>query len=36
MTLDDWLDVYENHVREHVEQMRRIHAHWEQTTSGGD
>jgi hypothetical protein len=36
MTLDDWLAIYENHVRDHVEQMRRIHAHWEQTTSGGD
>jgi hypothetical protein len=31
MTLDDWLDVYANHVRDHVEQMRRIHDRWRQT-----
>jgi hypothetical protein len=28
MTLDDWLDIYEAHVREHVEQMRRIYGEW--------
>jgi hypothetical protein len=28
MTLDDWLDVYESHVRDHLEQMRRIHEEW--------
>jgi hypothetical protein len=33
MTLDDWLDVYEGHVRDHVEQMRRIHAHWLETAA---
>jgi len=28
MTMDDWLDVYERHVREHVEQMQANHAFW--------
>jgi hypothetical protein len=28
MTLDDWLDVYECHVRDHLEQMRRIYEEW--------
>jgi hypothetical protein len=28
MTLDDWLDVYERHVPEHVAQMQRIYAEW--------
>ena len=28
MTLDDWLDVYERHVREHVEQMQANYAAW--------
>ena len=28
MTLDDWLDVYEGHVRDHLEQMARIHERW--------
>lgn len=28
MTLDDWLDVYERHVPEHIAQMDRIHAEW--------
>lgn len=28
MTMDDWLDVYERHVREHVEQMRANYANW--------
>lgn len=30
MTLDDWLDVYERHVREHIAQMRAARAAWEQ------
>ena len=30
MTLDDWLDVYEAHVRDHVAQMRRIYEEWKQ------
>ncbi len=34
MTLDDWLDVYERHVRDHVEQMRLIYEHWRQTQTG--
>ncbi len=28
MTFDDWLDVYERHVREHVEQMRGVYEEW--------
>ena len=28
MTLDEWLDVYERHVRDHVEQMREIYGVW--------
>jgi|SRR5579859_699618 len=28
MTLDDWLDVYERHVREHVAQMQAVYATW--------
>lgn len=31
MTLDDWLDVYERHVREHVAQMRAVYAAWRQS-----
>jgi len=30
MTMDDWLDVYEAHVRDHLEQMRRIYEEWKQ------
>ncbi len=30
MTLDDWLDIYERHVREHAAQMRAVRAAWEQ------
>lgn len=28
MTMDDWLDTYERHVREHVAQMRGVHTAW--------
>lgn len=28
MTLDDWLNTYERHPREHIEQMDRIYADW--------
>ncbi len=28
LTLDDWLDIYERHVREHVAQMRAAYAAW--------
>ncbi len=31
MTLDDWLDVYERHVTEHVAQMREVYAAWRKT-----
>ena len=30
MTLDDWLDVYEGHVREHIEYMQQNLAAWSQ------
>jgi hypothetical protein len=26
--MDEWLDIYERHVREHVAQMREVHAAW--------
>jgi hypothetical protein len=28
MTLDDWLDVYEGHIPDHIEQMQRIYQAW--------
>jgi len=28
MTMDDWLDVYERHIRDHVGQMRANYADW--------
>lgn len=28
MTFDAWLEVYERHVRDHVAQMRGVHAAW--------
>ena len=28
MTMDDWLDTYERHVREHVAQMRGVYHQW--------
>lgn len=28
MTMDDWLDVYECHVRDHLTQMKRIYDEW--------
>ena len=28
MSMDDWLDVYERHVPEHLEQMRIVYAAW--------
>ncbi len=31
MTFDDWLDVYERHVREHVEQMRGVYEEWKRS-----
>ena len=30
MTLDDWLVIYERHVRDHVAQMQAVRAAWEQ------
>jgi hypothetical protein len=35
MTLEDWLDVYERHVREHVAQMESVYAAWK-AQSGTD
>jgi hypothetical protein len=29
MTLDDWLDVYERHVRDHIAQMRAVLQAWQ-------
>ncbi len=28
MTMDDWLDTYESHVRDHVAQMEDVYQHW--------
>lgn len=28
MTLDDWLDVYDRHVPEHIQQMQRVYQAW--------
>jgi hypothetical protein len=28
MTLDDWLDVYERHIRDHVAQMQAVYGAW--------
>jgi len=28
MTMDDWLDTYERHVRDHIEQMRGVYDDW--------
>lgn len=28
MTLDDWLDVYDRHVPEHIAQMQRVYRAW--------
>jgi hypothetical protein len=30
MTMDDWLDVYERHIPEHVAQMRECYAAWKE------
>jgi uncharacterized damage-inducible protein DinB len=32
MTMDDWLDEYERHVRDHVNQMRRNYKAWKSDT----
>lgn len=29
MTFDEWLDIYERHVSEHIEQMQGIYAAWQ-------
>jgi len=28
MTLDEWLDIYERHVRDHLAQMQSVHDEW--------
>ena len=28
MTADEWLDTYERHVRDHIEQMQGVYADW--------
>jgi hypothetical protein len=33
MTFDQWLDIYERHVREHIEQMQGIYAAWQKTNN---
>ena len=31
MTFDDWLDTYNNHVPDHVEQMQQTYDEWSQS-----
>ena len=28
MTMDDWLDIYERHIPEHIDQMQRVYDDW--------
>lgn len=35
MTMDDWLDTYERHIPEHVEQMKANYADWTATGEKG-
>ena len=37
MTMDDWLDTYERHIPEHIEQMQGVYEEWERgkNISGG-
>ena len=28
MTMDDWLNMYERHIPEHIEQMRAVYKDW--------
>ena len=32
MTMDEWLDIYERHVRDHLEQMQAVHDEWKKST----
>ncbi len=29
VTLDDWLEIYANHIPDHIKQMKKIYAEWE-------
>jgi len=29
MTMDDWLDIYDRHVPDHIAQMQEVHAAWQ-------
>ena len=31
MTLDDWLDIYERHIPEHLDQMQRVYEAWKES-----
>jgi len=33
MTLDDWLDTYERHVRDHISQMEENYLHWKENVN---
>jgi hypothetical protein len=35
MTMDDWLDIYERHIPEHIEQMQAIYADWVRQKGAG-
>jgi hypothetical protein len=35
MTMDDWLDTYERHIPEHIQQMQAIHEDWVRQKANG-
>lgn len=35
MTMDDWLDTYERHISEHIEQMRANYEDWVRQKAAG-
>jgi hypothetical protein len=36
MTMDDWLEIYERHVPDHIEQMAGVYAGWLSRSAGVD
>ena len=32
MTMDDWLDIYDRHIPEHLAQMQRVHDTWKENS----
>jgi hypothetical protein len=29
MTMDEWLDIYDRHIPEHIEQMQEVYTAWQ-------